>query len=90
MREQVDFLHWQRVHVGTQADPSAGGIGTRAVAQHADHAGATDAAMRLDTKTFKPVGYQISRSRLFKSQLGIGVNIAPPGGHLCVLALNRG
>ena len=44
MVDLVGFLHRQRVHVGAQADRLLAVAGT----QHADHAGAADAAMHLD------------------------------------------
>ena len=78
----VGLLDRQRVHVGAQAD------GPRALAraQHAHHPGAADAAVHLEAERLELVGHDPRGARLLEAELGMGVDVAPPGGHLAVQA----
>jgi hypothetical protein len=86
MLEGVGLLDRQRVHVGAQADRA----GRTAVAQHADHPGAADAAMHLDAEGLEALRDQPGRAALGEAELRMGVDVAAPGGELGVVGFDQG
>jgi hypothetical protein len=79
MAEAVDFQDRQRVHVGAQANRPRAAAGT----QHADHAGAADAAMNLVEAKGIELGRHQARGAVFlEAQLRVGMDVLPPRRHL--------
>ena len=62
----------QGVHVGAQAD----GAAARALAQHADQAGAGDAAMDFDAPFGQQCGDLFGGAVLLEAEFGMGVQVA--------------
>ena len=85
VREGVGFFDRQRVHVGAQAHAAR----RVAVAQHPDHAGAAHAAMHLDAEAGELLGHQGGGAGLLEAELGVGVDVSPPGLHLAVAFLDE-
>ncbi len=73
MRELVQFLDRQRVHVGAQTDRARG----RAVTQCPDHARAAQPAGDCDAPFGELGGHQVRRTIFLKAQFGMGVDVAP-------------
>src|SRR3546814_16043477 len=64
--------------VGAQADRPAAIAGL----QHSDDAGTTEAAMHLDAP-FRQLGrHHVAGALLLEAEFGMGVQVAPPFGHL--------
>src|SRR6202171_4490002 len=71
------LLHRQRVHVGAQADAfSAGALAL----EHADHAGAAEAAMHLDAPLRQSVGDDAGSADFLEADLGMGMQIPSDRG----------
>src|SRR5882757_5447032 len=71
------LFHRQRVHVGAQTDPLA----ARALAlEHADHAGAAEAAMHLDAPLRQFVGDDPRGADFLETDLGMGMQIPADRG----------
>jgi hypothetical protein len=84
MVEAVGLEDGQRIHVGAQPDRAV----RVADAQHADHAGLADPAMHLDAELGELRRDQVGRALLLEAELGMGVDVAPPGGQLVVELLD--
>src|SRR5205814_7306788 len=54
--------------------------------QPSNETGLADAAMHLDPKALELFGHQVGGALLLKTELGMGVDIAPPFGQLVVKA----
>ena len=76
VREIVLLVEKQRVHVRPQTDRSV----ARPALQRADDAGAGEAAVDLETEPAEPLGDQVGGPILGERGLGMGMDIAPPGG----------
>src|SRR6185369_9958357 len=75
---QVGILfHRQRVHVGAQADALAAGALTL---EHADHAGAAEAAMYLDAPSLQLLRDDAGSAYFLEADLGMGMQIASDRG----------
>ena len=72
------FRDGQRVHVGAQRDDRAG----LATAQHTDDAGVGDAGPHLDPEGTQVLRDEIGGPRLAIGELGMGVDVTPPGHDL--------
>ncbi len=73
------FLKAQGVHVGAQAHGAVPGPAP----QGADHAHAADALRHLVEAEFAQLGGDEGRrAALLEAELRVGVQVAPPGGHL--------
>ena len=72
----VELAHGQSIHIGTQAHgPSTS---TPVASLHnTHHARATQPTVDWDTPFAEFGGHQIGRAVFFKTQLGVGVDIAP-------------
>ena len=71
------LFHRQRVHVGAQADA----LGAAALAlEHADHAGAAEAAMHLDAPLRQLVGDDAGGADFLEADFGMRVQIAADRG----------
>ena len=80
-RQSAVLFHRQRVHVGAQPD--------RALAlEDADHAGAAEPAMHLDAPLRQLVGDDAGGADLLKTDLGMGVQIAPDSGEFFGIAVD--
>ena len=84
IRDVVQFLDRQGIHVGAQADGAVAG----AVAQHAHHAGDADAAMHLDAPGFELAGDDLGGAMFGHAEFGMGVEILPDGGQFGMVAAN--
>ena len=84
IRNVVQLLDRQGVHVGAQADGAVAG----AVAQHADHAGHAHAAMHLDPPGFELPGDDLGGAVFRHAKFGMGVEILPDGGEFGLVAAN--
>ncbi|MNI26820.1 hypothetical protein D3C73_805370 [compost metagenome] len=73
VREAVDLLHGQRVHVGAQAHRAVTG---QLAANDADHARATQAAINLDAPFFKLGRHDVGGAEFFEGQFGMRVDVA--------------
>ena len=79
------FLHRQRVHVGAQANALA----TAAFAlEHADHAGAAEAAMYLDAPLGQFVGHDAGRPDFLEADFGMGVQVPADRGEFLGIAFD--
>ena len=67
------LFHRQRVHVGAQADALAA---SALALEHADHAGAAEAAMHLDAPLRQLVGDDAGGADFLEADLGMGMQIA--------------
>ena len=74
------LLDRKRVHVRAKPHRARRVAGTK----RPDHAGAADAAVDLEPEFLEPLRHQVGRAVLLEAELGVGVNVAPPGGHLVV------
>ena len=83
MRKVVLFLHVQRVHVGAERYRliDAGGA---AALQRADDTGAAEAAMHLDAPFLQLRRDDAGCPELLERRFGMGMEVAPPSGHLLV------
>ena len=79
VRERVDLGDGERIHVGAQPDR-----GAVTVHEAADDAGPGQAAVDLDPELAKLGGDEVGGARLLEGDLGMRVQIPPPGGHLGV------
>ena len=82
MRQVGFFVHRQAVHIGAQAD----GGGAGAFAQHADHAGAANAAMHFNAPGCELLGDDFGGAEFFQPQFGVGVQVPADGGEFVVIA----
>ncbi len=79
------FLHRQRVHVGAQADA----LGPAAVAlEHADHAGAAQAAMHLDAPLRQLLGDDAGGADFLKADFGMRMQVAADRSEFVGIALD--
>jgi hypothetical protein len=76
------FLNRQRVHVGAQADCAL----AIATPQHANHAMAANATMRLDPPALQQLGDDPRRARHLQPELRVGVQIAADRRQVGVIA----
>ena len=76
IRHIVRFLNRQRIHIGADADRRA----PFADARH--HAGFSHADFNLDAHFAQRIRHQPRRPLLLEAELGMHVNIAPPGDQL--------
>ncbi len=75
---QIGILfHRQRIHVGAQADAFSPGAFTL---EHADHAGAAETAMHLDTPLRQLVGHDPGSADFLEADLGMRVQISADRG----------
>ena len=79
VRELVELLHGQRVHVGSQPD-AATASATVAPMNDADHAGGTHAAVHFDAPAAELLCHHFGGTKLFKTQLRVRMNIASHTG----------
>ena len=82
VRQVVGLLDRQRVHVGAQPDRRLAVAG----AQHADHAGAADAAMHLDAPFLQLPRNQLGGAVLLQPEFRVGVDVAADRGQFRVVA----
>jgi len=73
--ELVELLHGQGIHVGTQAN----GTVARPAFQNTHDACFTHAAMDGDAPLGQLLRHQIGGANFFKTQLGVGVDVAANG-----------
>ena len=71
------FFHRQRIHVGAQANASAAAA---LALEHADHAGAAEAAVHLDTPLRQFVGNDPGSADFLEADLGMRVQIPADRG----------
>ena len=79
--KRVEFLHGQRIHVGTKSDGAFAG----AIFDNAHHTGGTHAPVNGNTPFGQPSGHHIGCTLLFKTQLRVSVDITPDFGNACGL-----
>ena len=84
--EIVQFLDRQRVHIGAQPDRTR----RIAVANGADHPGASEAAVNLAPELGEPGRDEVSGALLGKSELRMGMNIASDSGQFVVIVGHLG
>src|SRR4051812_7850872 len=80
----AQLVHRQAIHVGAQPDRAA--RAALFAANDADHAGLSEARVRLDAELPQILGYQSRRATLFKRQLRVRVQVAPDVRQLGVVA----
>src|SRR5580700_7914457 len=85
VRETVGFEDRQAIHIGPQPDRAR----RVADAQPADHPGLADAAMHLDAPLRELVGDQLRGAPFLETELGMGVDVAPPPAQLVVFGVNQ-
>jgi len=85
-RQSGLLLDRQGVHVGAQGYDLAG----LAALQHPDHAGAAHALADLEAQGAQFLGHQGRRADLLVPQLGMFVDVAPPGHGLGLDGLGGG
>jgi hypothetical protein len=73
MVETVDFLQWQRVHVGAQPDRTRGGT----IFDDADHAGNAQATHDRDAPFGQARSDHVGCALFFVTQFRMGVQVAP-------------
>src|SRR6516162_1954192 len=79
------FLHRQRVHVGAKPDAP----GARAFPpEHADNAGAADAAVHLDAPFPEFFGNDAGRTHFLEADLRMSVQVAADGSEFVGIALD--
>ena len=80
--ERIRLEDRQAVHIGAQPDRP------RRVAdpQSADQPGLADAAMHLDAEPLESLGDEIGGALFLETELGMGMDVAPPFGQLVVNA----
>ncbi|MCY1521686.1 hypothetical protein D9M68_565110 [compost metagenome] len=79
MRERVDLLHGQRVHVGAQAH---GAVSRLVAADDPDDARAAQPAMDFDAPFFKLRGHHVGRAEFLEGQFGMRVDVASNLGNV--------
>src|SRR5215467_12253020 len=84
VRQIVCFHNRQGVKIGSQAD----GMGTIAVAEDADHAGSTHAAMNLDSPRLEHLCHPRGGSILGEAELRIGMEILADGAEVFLVSAN--
>ena len=77
--ELVELLHGQRVHVSTQPD-AATASATVAPVDDADHPRGAHAAVHFDAPAAELLCHHFGGTQLFKTQLGVRMNIASHAG----------
>ena len=77
-RDLGQLLHGQGVHVGPQGDDRRGGT----AAEDSDDAGVSDAGPHLQAKRPQVRGHDPRRAQLAVAELGVLVDVAPPGDDL--------
>ena len=74
------LLDRQRVHVR----PEPHRTGRVADPERSDHPGAPDTPVDLEPELLEPLRHQVGGPVLLEAKLGMGVDVAPPCGHLVV------
>ncbi len=75
--ESVELLHRQRIHVGAQANGTRRGTAL----DDAHNTRGAHAAVQRNAPPGQLAGHQVSGAGLFKTQLGVGVNVAAKAGN---------
>ena len=77
MGQARGLMHWQRIHIGAQADAAAWTVASMDQPHNAGH---TDPLLdQITTKGAQLFGHNRSRAVAVEPQFGMGVEIAPPG-----------
>ena len=79
MREGIEFLHRQRIHVGAQAHSAPAGTAVAPV-HDAHHAGLAHAAMKGNAPLRELCGHEVGGAHFLETQLGVGVDVAAQRG----------
>ncbi|MNY42220.1 hypothetical protein D3C86_1770880 [compost metagenome] len=69
--EAVFLLHWQGIHVGTQAQAASAAAST----QDADHAMSADTSMNFVAPAFELAGHQLGGQRGMRAQFRVLVDV---------------
>jgi len=75
MGKGIDLLHGQGIHVGAQTN----GTLASAAFKNADHTGLTQTTVDLNTPFGQLFCHHVGSANFFKTQLGVGVNVASNG-----------
>ena len=81
VRESVEFLHRQRVHVGAQAHAAPAGAAVASL-HDADDAGHSHAPVNGNAPFGQLLRHPLGGANFLKAQLGMGMQITAKGRHV--------